>query len=94
LRSIPSAFFGIGLAMKEDTAEIRNEMDGYFAPAIEVLQPDQLNYFGGRIKLDALPFLYRMVAQADSEGVLAEGDFRDWDAIDAWTDQLSESLIS
>lgn len=93
LRSKPSAFFGVGLTMKEDTAENRAEMDDYFAPAINVLQPDHLNYFGGRIKLDTLPFLYRMVAQADSEGILAEGDFRDWEVIDDWSNQLTKNII-
>jgi hypothetical protein len=44
--------------------------------------------FAGRIDLDTLPFLYRQFAQADTEGILAEGDYRDWAAIDAWSGNL------
>ena len=93
LRSRPSAFFGVGLTMKEDSPENRTEMDTYFAPAIDALQPEKINYFGGRIKMDTLPFLYRVFAQADTEGILTEGDYRDWNVIDNWANQLAEDLI-
>ncbi len=89
LRALPSAFFGIGLTMKEDTPENRAEMADFFAPAIDALQPDVINYFGGRIALEKMPFLFRAFAKADSDGTLAEGDYRDWDAIDAWGQELS-----
>ena len=62
LQIIPTAFFGVGLTMKEDTKVNREKMADIFAPAVETLQPSWIEYFPGRIQLENLPFLYRLLA--------------------------------
>jgi len=76
--------FDVCLTMKENTPENIQTALGYLDVFREFFTPDLMGTFAGRIDLDTLPFLYRQFAQADSEGILAEGDFRDWAAIDGW----------
>jgi len=92
LYSIPTAFFGVGLTMKVDTQENRSKMREFFSPAIDALNPELVEYFAGQIKLDTLPPLFRIFAQLDSGGVLAEGDYRDWEAISTWGAELKQKM--
>jgi menaquinone-dependent protoporphyrinogen oxidase len=82
------ALFNVSLTMKENTPENVQKAIGYLDDLREILTPDLVGTFAGRIDLDTLPFLYRQFAQADSEGILAEADYRDWEAIDAWTSNI------
>lgn len=83
------AVFDVCLAMKENTPENIQTALGYLDIFNEFFTPSLVGTFAGRIDLDTLPFLYRQFAQADSEGILAEGDFRDWALIDGWAAQVT-----
>ena len=83
------AVFDVCLTMKENTPENVQTALGYLDGFNEFFTPAMVGTFAGRIDFDTLPFLYRQFAQADQEGILAEGDYRDWQAIDAWAAQLS-----
>jgi len=89
--SIPTAIFALGLTMKEDTAENREAMMDYVKPLSDILSPEVVGLFGGRIAHETLPPLYRAFSKADAEGILAEGDFRDWGSIDRWAADLSRA---
>lgn len=82
------AVFDVCLAMKENTPENVQTALGYLDGFRSFFTPALMGTFAGRINLDTLPFLYRQFAQADSEGILAEGDYRDWTAIDNWTSSI------
>lgn len=83
------ALFNVCLSMKENTSENVQTALGYLDVFREFFTPSLVGTFAGRIDLDTLPFLYRQFAQADSEGILAEGDYRDWAQIDAWAAQIA-----
>jgi len=90
---IPMALFSVCLTMKENTPENIQTAMGYFDPITKLISPAAVGLFAGRIDFDTLPPLYRLFAQADKEGILAEGDFRDWDAISLWTDSLKANFL-
>jgi menaquinone-dependent protoporphyrinogen oxidase len=83
------AVFDVCLTMKENTPENVQAALGYLDGFRKFFTPSLVGTFAGRIDLDTLPFLYRQFAQADSEGILAEGDYRDWAAIDGWATQIT-----
>jgi menaquinone-dependent protoporphyrinogen oxidase len=82
------AVFDVSLAMKEDTPDNVQTALGYLDVFNEFFTPTHVGTFAGRIDLDTLPFLYRQFAEADSEGILAEGDYRDWAQIDVWAEEI------
>ncbi len=86
--NIPVALFSLGLTAREKTPEKTQEALAYFDPLRAYVTPAAVAAFPGRIRYDTLPLLYRTMAQADKEGTLAEGDYRDWDAVGAWVDAL------
>ncbi len=91
---VPVAFFSLGLTVKENTAENIQKALAYFDPLRAYVTPAAVAAFPGRIAYDTLPFLYRTMAQADKEGILAEGDFRDWNAVTAWVDALPSGFYA
>jgi menaquinone-dependent protoporphyrinogen oxidase len=93
LADIPTALFNLGLTMKDNTAENLDEALAYFDPLRAYLEPQVVAAFAGRIDLDTLPPLYRAFAQADTDGILAEGDYRDWDALRDWVDALPADFL-
>ena len=78
--------------MKENTPEDVQTALGYLDGFRKYFTPALVGTFAGRIEFDTLPFLYRQFAQADKEDILAEGDFRDWPQIDAWSEEISTNL--
>jgi menaquinone-dependent protoporphyrinogen oxidase len=93
LSNVPVACFVVCLAMKEKTAENTAKALDYLNPLQEYINPAAIAAFPGRIELDTLPPFYRMIAKADSEGILAAGDFRDWDAVSAWVNALPAGFL-
>jgi menaquinone-dependent protoporphyrinogen oxidase len=94
MTGIPFALFDVGLTMKEKTPENEKTALDYLRPISNIVTPVKTAAFAGRINYSTLPPLYRMFAQADKEGILAEGDFRDWTAIDNWTKELAIVLTN
>lgn len=59
-----------------------------FSPRAAIAPNDHRVFFGA-MDTSALGFAERMIAKAVKAPV---GDFRDWDAINAWSEQVSEEL--
>lgn len=93
LADTPTALFNMGLTMKEDSPGNLREALAYLDPLREYVEPLAVGAFAGRIDLDTLPPLYRAFAQADTEGILAEGDYRDWDVLRDWVDALPVDFL-
>lgn len=83
------ALFDVCLTMKENTAENLRTAIGYLDGFSEFFTPVLKGALAGRIAYETLPALYRTLAQADQEGILAEGDFRDWVQIENWVHALN-----
>ncbi|MDP2966234.1 MAG: flavodoxin domain-containing protein [Pelolinea sp.] len=92
MAGIPFALFDVCLTMKEVTPENEKAALDYLKPISDRVSPIKTVAFAGRIDYATLPPLYRMFAQADKEGILAEGDFRDWTAISTWAKDLGVVL--
>jgi len=89
---IPAALFNVSLSMKDNTPEGVQTAMSYMQPLIAHVKPVLVGLFAGRIDMQTLPPLYRLFAQSDSQGILAEGDYRDWQQIDAWQADLQKTL--
>jgi menaquinone-dependent protoporphyrinogen oxidase len=85
----PVACFHVGLSMREDTAENRDKAMQALAPLVqEIRSPVAVGLFGGKLDYSKLSPFLRMIFSQDKSGTMAEGDWRDWDAINAWAERL------
>lgn len=60
----------------------------------EELHPRGTMVFFGALEKDKLRGADRMVSWMPENDALPEGDFRDWDAIDAWADKVAAELAT
>jgi len=93
LNEMPVAYFVVCLTMKDATEDHCRQVDAYVdqmrekAPQVE---PVGVGLFAGALDYKKLPLPLRLVMK----GMKAEeGDFRDWDAIREWTDELRPALL-
>lgn len=82
LAALPTAFFTVCLTLHEDTPENRAEVEAYLDPVRAILTPQAEGFFAGVSEPERLGFVERMALRAIKPPI---GDFRDWDAIRAWT---------
>ena len=89
----PTAVFSVGLAMSEDKPENRADAAKYIAPVVDKLTNNKsLAMFGGKLDYQTLSPFFRNVFSKDTSGKMAEGDYRDWDAIQTWAAALPSVL--
>jgi len=89
LRQVPVALFAVCLTMREDTEENRSEVAAYLDPVREAVQPMDIGLFAGVMDYERLPLLLRLMVKKMGA---PEGDFRDWEAIQAWASQVCARL--
>jgi menaquinone-dependent protoporphyrinogen oxidase len=95
LNAVPVAFFSVGLYMKEDTPDTRKKAMQCMAPVLElVAKPVSIGLFGGKINYDTLPVILRWMFSKDKSGQLSEGDWRNWDSISSWVEEILPALRS
>lgn len=90
---IPTAFFTACDTMKEDTEEKRAEVAGYLEPIHQIFKPLESGMFAGKMDTAKLNFLDRTIINMMSEGKNPNGDFRNWDAINAWAASLVPRML-
>jgi len=89
LNEKPVACFSVGLYMKEDTEENRDKARKCLLPILELLKnPVNVGLFGGKVDYSKMPLLLRWTFSKDKSGQLTEGDWRNWDTIEAWVDEI------
>ncbi len=89
------AFFSVGLYMKDDTPENRDKAKKCLMPLLEIIDnPISIGLFGGKIDYSTMPLLLRWTFSKDKTGELSEGDWRNWDTITGWVDELLHDLRS
>jgi menaquinone-dependent protoporphyrinogen oxidase len=85
LAALPVACFHVGMSMREDTEANRDKANQALAPLLQELPaPVGVGLFGGKVDYSKLPAIFRLMFSQDKSGAMAEGDWRDWDAINAW----------
>jgi len=77
------------LTLADDTPEHREQVSDYLAPIREIVQPEAEGFFAGVMDLSKLSFPVRLLIKAMKA---PSGDFRDWDAIRNWLDELTPLL--
>lgn len=93
LAKLPTACFCLGLTLKADTPENRAKAGTLMAPLLrELPAPLAIGYFGGKLDYRKLNPMLRYFFSLDKTGELAEGDWRDWDAIRAWAAEIPSRL--
>ncbi len=97
LSRIPIGYFLTCLALYEDTEGSRRIAKSYMEPiinAVPTVRPLDMGLFAGVLDYSKLPWMYRMVMKSKmtKKGV-PEGDFRNWEAIQTWTEGLYSSLL-
>jgi menaquinone-dependent protoporphyrinogen oxidase len=91
LQAIPTAFFTLCMTLNEDTPEHRAEVSAYLDPVRAVHTSQAEGFFAGVMELGRLGFIERAMM-----GMMKppQGDFRDWDAIRAWTQETYTRLAT
>ncbi|MGD0822535.1 MAG: flavodoxin domain-containing protein [Desulfomonilia bacterium] len=90
LRKIPTAYFIVCMTMKDDTPENRKIAGAYLDPLREQVAPVDVGLFPGKMDYSKLGFFARMAVQHFVK--VPEGDFRQWNAIKAWSQALLPKL--
>lgn len=92
LSHLPVAYFLVCLTLKDDTEENRRLVRSYLDPVMEKtpqVQPLDIGLFAGRMDYSKLSFFYRLIAKTIDA---PEGDYRDWQAIQAWAGKVNGEL--
>lgn len=84
-----TAFFTLCMTLQQDTAGNREKVAGYSKPVREVLDPDWIEFFAGKMDYRRLVFGTRLIVKAMK---VPEGDFRNWNAIGSWADRLAQKI--
>jgi menaquinone-dependent protoporphyrinogen oxidase len=93
LHHVPVACFSAGVWMREDTPENRAKTEGFLSPLLaEIDSPVMLGCFAGKVDRGALSRFWRWLSPRDASGKRLQGDWRDWDKIQVWAQELAGKL--
>lgn len=96
LKRIPVAYFLTCLALFKDTVESRRVARSYLNPVLKgvpAVQPVDQGLFAGVLDYGRLNMIYRMIMKSKmKEQGVPEGDFRNWEAIQAWAKGLGSTF--
>lgn len=93
LKALPAAVFSLGLAMMEDTPEKRKQAEDFLVPITEKIEPQKVAVFGGKLDYSTLSPIFRFMFSRDTSGQMAEGDWRDWESIRHWAEDLADTFF-
>lgn len=93
----PVAYFLTCLALYQETDSSRQTARSYMDPVLQTVpsvKPVEMGFFAGALDYSKLNLMYRTVMKSKMKkrGV-PEGDFRNWDAIRAWAEDLHPNLL-
>ncbi len=93
LKDHPVAAFSLGQVLQDDTQDARNAAQIYIEPLRTALPKlVSVRTFPGSIDFRNIPPLLRTAASIDLGKEVKEGDWRPWELIDAWVDDLIEAV--
>lgn len=88
LKGTPVALFAVCMRMRNDTPEMRASVMGVISHYKTLLQPVSVGLFAGALDYEKLSPIARL--QIETKG-LPEGDFREWDKVKTWANDLMAS---
>lgn len=83
------AYFVVGITMCDDTPEHRVQAEAVLEPLRRIKEPCGEGLFAGKVEYATIEQPWRRLVSHDVETQLPEGDWRDWNAIRAWTHELA-----
>ncbi len=89
LARVQTASFTVCMTLQKDTPENRDVVKAYLKPLRDVFKPQRVGLFAGKMDRARLALIPRLIVKAMKA---PEGDFRDWSAIRAWADTLSDQV--
>lgn len=92
LSKVPVAYFVCCMTMREDNSDARYQAEGYLAEVfnkVSRIKPISIGFFGGVLEYKRLDWLAKVVVKALRA---PEGDYRNWDAIIHWSDEVAKAL--
>ena len=86
----PFAAFLVCMTMVLTKGKITEELRGLMEPVRALVRPMREGYFAGALDLKKVPSFWIRLGFRISIiiGIWKEGDYRDWDAIRAWAEEL------
>jgi menaquinone-dependent protoporphyrinogen oxidase len=90
----PTAYFAVCLTMINDTRESRAASIEYLRPLRDIHEPTAMGVFPGRMDRTRLNRGWHMLLNLTGVGEVADGDYRDWEAVRGWTQTLIPKLRS
>jgi menaquinone-dependent protoporphyrinogen oxidase len=91
LSQMPVAYFQVCEAVKKNTDEARKTAGAYLDPVRALLEPAAVGLFAGKMDFGKLSWLDRNIAKVTGS---VEGDWRNWEAIRAWAEEIRPTLIA
>jgi len=92
LHRMKTAYFVVGVTMKQDTPENREKVKGFLEPLCRIREPVSIGLFTGKIDYSKVGFSWKVMAKLDKSGLMEEGDFRNWDTISKWANEIAPAL--
>jgi len=92
LRRISTAYFTICMTMAEDNDANRHIARGFLEPVYQYNHADLEGFFGGHLDYETLSWTDRKIME--SHRYIKEGDYRNWNAIRTWTENVYLRLIA
>jgi menaquinone-dependent protoporphyrinogen oxidase len=92
IAQLKTAYFSAGLGMKEDTPENRAEAEGYLQPLCLIKEPISKGLFAGKMDHSKLELGFRLIFSKDEDNLLPEGDYRDWEKIRGWGQEVAKAI--
>lgn len=95
LSRIPTAIFTVHMLNRGEDETSRQARQAYTAAVRQVLSPVDEAFFSGKMDYSRLSFLDRTIAKAvEKQTDSRAGDFRDWEKIRSWAQELYLDLES
>lgn len=91
LNAAPTAFFTVHMLNLDDSEESRAARAAYVAPVHAIVQPQAEAFFAGKLDLDRMSFVDRMISKMMKA---TNEDKRDWAAIEAWAGEFMPHATS
>ncbi len=84
LRDVQLAYFIVCATLSQDTPANRKIVLSYLDQLRRIHEPDRIGMFAGRVDRQKIEQPWRFMLGFVKSGPMAEGEYRDWDAIHEW----------
>jgi menaquinone-dependent protoporphyrinogen oxidase len=91
MQKIPVAYFVVCMTLKDNTEENRKKANSFLDPLCAEITPMEKGLFAGKMDYSKLGFATKTVVKHIVK--VPEGDFRDWDAIKKWANEVSKKIL-